>query len=63
MMKKFRIGLTVFAALSIALQLYIFDYKDLSWSNNSGHYLSIIAMICVIVSMIFSQRHENKQKE
>ena len=58
-MRKFRIGLIVFAFI-IIVQLTITDYGDLSWSNNAGSYLGIISMVCVIIAMISSNHYEKK---
>lgn len=49
------------ASVALIGQVVLIDYKDFSWSNNAGNYLGIIAMICVILSMILSNLHENKQ--
>jgi len=61
-MKKFRLWLVAFASIMIIGQLILTDYDDLSWSNNAGNYLGIISMVCIIISMILSNRHENKQE-
>ena len=61
-MKKFRLWLIAFAVVIIIGQLILTDYHDLSWSNNAGSYLGIISMICLIMSMILSNRHESKQE-
>jgi len=62
-MKKFRIGLVVFAIIIIIGQLTIMDYINLSWSNNGGSYLGIISMICLIISMVLSNRYEKKESK
>jgi len=62
-MKKFRIGLIVFAIIIIIGQLIIIDYVNLSWSNNGGSYLGIISMICLIISMILSNRYEKNESK
>jgi len=62
-MKKFRIGLVVFAIIIIIGQLIIMDYINLSWSNNGGSYLGIISMICLIISMILSNRYEKNESK
>jgi hypothetical protein len=62
-MKKFRIGLIVFAIIIIIGQLIIIDYINLSWSNNGGSYLGIISMICLIISMILSNRYEKNESK
>jgi hypothetical protein len=37
------------------------DFGDLSWSNNSGSYLGIIAMILLVISIIISLIEKKKQ--
>lgn len=59
-MRKFRIALIVFAFIIIIIQLIVADFSDLSWSNNTGSYLGIISMLCLIVAMISSNRNEKK---
>ena len=60
-MKKFRIGLIIASTVLIIGQLTIvIDYSNLSWSNNTGSYLGIISMICIIISMVLSNRHQRK---
>lgn len=49
------------ASILIITQLVLFDYDDLSWATNSGAYLSIIAMMLVIVSMLASSKKEAEQ--
>lgn len=62
-MKKFRYGLILFALIIIVAQLLIIDYTNLSWSNNAGSYLGIISMILLIMSMLFSNRYDEKRIE
>ena len=62
-MRKFRIGLILFTVIIIIAQLTLVDYSDLSWSRNAKSYLGIFGMICIILSMIFSNRYENKLKK
>ncbi|WP_224484034.1 Rnf-Nqr domain containing protein [Robertkochia aurantiaca] len=59
-MRKFRKYLAVFAFLIIILELLLPDYSDLSVRNNLGSYLTLLAMTCVIIAMILSNRAENK---
>ena len=37
------------------------DFGDLSWSNNSGSYLGIIAMVLLVISVIISLIEKKKQ--
>jgi len=60
-MNIFKIGSIVFALIIIIAQLILTDYNDLSWSNNSGRYLGIMAMICVLLSMILPKRGEQRK--
>ncbi|MFC2129431.1 hypothetical protein ACFLQX_01480 [Bacteroidota bacterium] len=60
-MRKFRVGLIAFAIIIILGQSLLIDYKDLSWSENSGSYLGIISMILLIVGMILSIFHDKKK--
>lgn len=32
----------------------ITDFADLSWSNNAGNYLGILAMILLVIGMVIS---------
>jgi len=50
------------AGIIIICLLILMDYSNLSWSKNKGTYFGIISMICLIVSMIISIRHENKKQ-
>ena len=61
-MKKFRIGLVIFAVIIIIGQLTVVEYTDLSWSENAGSYLGIISMILLIISMIYSNKYEKKNQ-
>ncbi|BDS10131.1 hypothetical protein [Aureispira anguillae] len=51
-MKKIKFILIALAAISIIRSLSSIDYNDLAWANNAGSYKLILAMICVIVSMV-----------
>ena len=61
-MKKSRIVLIIIALILMLTQLGLIEYSDLSWSKNSGSYLSIISMILIIISMIYSDRHAKKSQ-
>ena len=61
-MKKFRIGLIVFAVIVVIGELIIIDYSNLTWSKNLGSYLVIIGMIMTISSLILSIRRDKKQQ-
>jgi len=36
------------------------DFGDLSWSNNSGSYLGIIAMMLLVISIVISLLEKKK---
>jgi DMSO/TMAO reductase YedYZ heme-binding membrane subunit len=59
-MRKFRIALIIVAVLLIISHLFEVDFHDLSWSNNSGHYLGIIGMLCLITAMLSSNYYAKK---
>jgi cytochrome c oxidase subunit IV len=59
-MRKFRIVLIIIAVIVIIGLLTAVDYSNLIWSKNSESYLGIISMICVIIGMILSNRHEKR---
>lgn len=42
------------AVVIIIGHISVTDFGDLSWSNNSGNYLGIIAMILLVVGMVIS---------
>jgi len=60
-MKKLRIALIVIAVVIAAFQLTALDYGNLIWSNNASRYLGIIAMLCVIASMVLLIWQEGKR--
>ena len=62
-MKKYRIGIIVFALVVIIAQLSFIDYNDLTWENNSSKYLGIISMVFLIAAMISSQRYVANEKK
>jgi len=42
------------AVVLIIGNISIIDFTDLSWTNNSGSYLSIMAMILLIISIVIT---------
>jgi len=61
-MNKFRKGIIVFAILIITGHVILIKYTGLSWLNNAGSYLGIVAMILIVISVIFSSRKEKVNK-
>ncbi|MCJ7716801.1 MAG: hypothetical protein MUO54_09820 [Anaerolineales bacterium] len=63
-MKK-RIKLISLAVAMVVLigSLTQVDYSDLSWTNNAGMYLTIIAMLLLIFGTVYSLFFENEKRE
>ncbi len=61
-MKTFRIVLILIAVAIIIAQLMLLDYTNLTYSENIGNYLVIIAMVLVIISMVLSHRKEKSKQ-
>jgi len=55
-MKKFRIGLIIFAILISIVELTFIDFSNLAVSKNLGPCLTLTGMIFVIISQIFEIR-------
>lgn len=56
---------TKFILIGVAIVLIIgnisvTDFGDLSWSNNAGSYLGIMAMILLVVVMVISLLEKKK---
>ena len=48
------------AVVLIIGNISIIDFTDLSWANNSASYLSIMAMILLIISIIITLIEKKK---
>lgn len=48
------------AAVLIIGHVSVTDFGDLSWSNNSGSYLGIIAMVLLVISVVISLVEKKK---
>ena len=59
-MKNAKYILIGVAVVLIIGQISVTDFGDLSWSNNSGSYLGIIAMLLLVVVMIISLLEKKK---
>ena len=55
-MKQFRKIIIIAALAIIIIDLFFFDYNNLSWANNRSNYLGLISGILIIISMIFSNK-------
>ena len=49
------------AVVLIIGNISVTDSSDLSWSRNSGSYLSILAMILLVISIVISLIEKKKQ--
>jgi len=56
-MKKFRIGLIIFAIIISIAELAFTDFNNLALSKNLGPCLTILGMILLIVSQIYEIRN------
>ena len=59
---------TKFILIGVAVVLIIghisvTDFGDLSWSNNSGSYLGIIAMVLLVISIVISMIEKKKKQD
>ena len=48
------------AVVIIIGHISVTDFGDLSWSNNSGSYLGILAMILLVIVMVISLLEKKK---
>ncbi len=49
------------AVLFIIGHISVTDFGDLSWSNNSGSYLGIIAMLLLVISIVITLVEKKKK--
>jgi len=59
-MKNAKFILIGVAVVIIIGHISVTDFGNLSWSNNSGSYLGIIAMILLVIGMIISLLEKKK---
>jgi len=59
-MKNTKFILVGVAVVLIIGHISVTDFGDLSWSNNAGSYLGIIAMILLVVGMVISLLEKKK---
>ena len=59
-MKNAKFILVGVAVILIIGHISVTDFGDLSWSNNSGSYLGIIAMILLVIGMVISLLEKKK---
>ncbi len=51
----------IVAAAIIIGQLFVIDFNNPGWSANGGSYLSILAMILLIISLVMSYKEMTKK--
>lgn len=49
------------AVVLIIGHISVTDFEDLSWSNNSGSYLGIIAMLLLVISIVITLLEKKKK--
>ena len=59
-MKNAKFILIGLAVVIIIGHISVTDFGDLSWSNNSGSYLGIIAMVLLVIGMVISLLEKKK---
>ena len=59
-MKNVKFILIGVALIIIIGHISVTDFGDLSWSNNAGSYLGIIAMLLLVVGMVISLLEKKK---
>ena len=59
-MKNAKFILIGVAVVMIIGHISVTDFGDLSWSNNSGSYLGILAMILLVIVMVISLFEKKK---
>jgi len=59
-MKNTKFILIGVAVIIIIGHISVTDFGDLSWSNNSGSYLGIIAMLLLVIVMVISLLEKKK---
>lgn len=62
-MSKGRNVLIVIGMLLFAISFLLMDFSDLSWSANSGNYIGMFSMLCLIMGMISSNIYGKKHKK
>ena len=59
-MKNTKFILIGVAVIIIIGHISVTDFGNLSWSNNSGSYLGIIAMLLLVIVMVISLLEKKK---
>ena len=59
-MKNVKFILIGVAVIIIIGHISVTDFSDLSWANNAGSYLGIIAMILLVIGMVISLLERKK---
>ena len=60
--KRRPVTILVLAGIILIIQVYDFDYNDLSWDMNSKNYLRILSGILVIAGVIIDNLQAKKEK-
>jgi|BarGraIncu00222A_1022003.scaffolds.fasta_scaffold120656_2 uncharacterized membrane protein len=60
--KRRPVTILVFACIVLIIQVYDFDYTDLSWNMDSKNYLRILSGVLVITGVIIDNLQAKKEK-
>ena len=59
--KRRPVLILVLASIILAIQVYDFDYNDLSWNMNSKNYLRILSILLIIAGVIIDNLQGKKE--
>jgi len=60
--KRRPVTILVLAGIILIIQVYDFDYNDLSWNMNQKNYLRILSGLLVIAGVIIDNLQAKKEK-
>jgi len=60
--KRRPVTILVLAGIILIIQVYDFDYNDLSWNMNQKNYLRILSVLLVIAGVIIDNLQAKKEK-
>ncbi len=60
--RKFRNIVAILAGIMILTHLFEVNFENLAWEENKSSYLGIISMLLLVIAMIFSNKHDSKER-
>jgi len=60
--KRRPVTILVLAGIILIIQVYDFDYNDLSWNMNQKNYLRILSGLLVIAGVLIDNLQAKKEK-